>query len=238
MSKSERYLAWYSGLLTLAFAVVVLTGASAARSDKFDQIDVQRINVREPDGTLRFVVSSEARFPGLLMKGKEYPHPRGVAGMIFYNDEGTENGGMVFDGSKDKDGKVRASGHLSFDQYEQDQVLALAQQEEDGKHVAGLTIIDRPGRSLEPLVAEIMRLQALPESERNKGMAKLDPGHVAKRLFIGKNAERASLLDLKDANGKSRLRLQVAANGEATIQFLDVDGKVQRTLTPDSLAAK
>lgn len=238
MSKSERYLAWYSGLLTLVFAAVVLTGASAVRSDKFDQIDVQRINVREADGMLRMVVSGESRFPGLLFNGKEYPHPRGVAGMIFYNDEGTENGGLVFDGSKGKDGKVSASGHLSFDQYEQDQVLALNQHEEDGKRVAGLTVSDRPEQSLEPLVAEMLRVKALPESERNKAMAELDAGHSAKRLFIGKNAERASLLDMKDANGKTRLRLQVAANGEATIQFLDADGKVQRTLAPESVAAK
>lgn len=90
MSKSERYLACYSGLLTLVFAVVVLTGAAQSRVAKFEQIDVQRINVREKDGTLRMVVSGHDTFPGLIVRDKEYPHPRPQAGMLFYNDEGTE----------------------------------------------------------------------------------------------------------------------------------------------------
>jgi hypothetical protein len=46
--------------------------------------------------------------------------------MLFFNDEGTENGGLIFSGPKNKDGKVIDSGgSLTFDQYEQDQIVQI-----------------------------------------------------------------------------------------------------------------
>jgi len=121
---NPRFLAIYSAVVTLAFAIVVLGGFTASRQKQsFDEITVHRINVVEPDGTLRMVISNKTDFPGIIIKGKETPHPgRKTAGMLFFNDEGTENGGLIFGGSKDAAGKVESYGHLSFDQYEQDQV--------------------------------------------------------------------------------------------------------------------
>lgn len=72
---SERLLQIYSGLLTGAVAVALLSGAApASRNGKFDTIDVQRINLVEPDGALRLAISNEARFPGFVIRGKEHPH--------------------------------------------------------------------------------------------------------------------------------------------------------------------
>jgi hypothetical protein len=37
--------------------------------------------------------------PPVIVKGKEHPEfgePRPQAGMLFYNDEGSENGGLIF----------------------------------------------------------------------------------------------------------------------------------------------
>jgi hypothetical protein len=63
---------------------------------------VERINVVEPDGTLRLAISNQTKFPGPIYHGKEYPHPdRKTAGRLFFNDEGSENGGMIFGGAKD-----------------------------------------------------------------------------------------------------------------------------------------
>ena len=54
------------------------------------------------------VISNKADFPGIIIKGKETPHPdRKTAGMLFFNDEGTENGGLIFGGSKDKQRQSR-----------------------------------------------------------------------------------------------------------------------------------
>lgn len=95
LPSGQRLLVIYSGLLTLVFAGTVLTGAtSSTRRASFDEITVHRINLVEPDGTLRMVISDKARFPGAIFHGKEYRHPRSAAGMLFFNDEGTEDGGL------------------------------------------------------------------------------------------------------------------------------------------------
>ena len=236
MSRSEKFLAVYSGLLTAAFAVLVLTGASATRNAKFDEIDVQRINVREADGTLRMVVSSKGQFPGAIFQGREYPHDRDAAGMIFYNDEGTENGGLIFGGRKGADGKPDSGGHLSFDPYDRDQAVALNQIEHDGVVRAGLTINDTGTRSVEALIREMTRIEALPESERAAARAALEKAGgqgSARRLFVGKSRDQVSLVLLSDAKGKPRLRMQVTPEGDARIEFLDADGKVLRALAPE-----
>jgi hypothetical protein len=80
-----------------------------------EELDVQRINLREPDGTLRLVISNKSKAPGIFIKGKEYPHPdRKTAGMIFFNDEGTENGGLIFGGETSPDGIKHSSGQFGL----------------------------------------------------------------------------------------------------------------------------
>ena len=71
----NRLLAVYAGVLPLAVAAFLLSGAAGRRKSSFSSIDVQRINIVEPDGTVRLVLSSQALFPGILFKKKEYPHP-------------------------------------------------------------------------------------------------------------------------------------------------------------------
>lgn len=232
---AQRFLVVYSGVLTLAFGAIVLTGAAETKSAKYDTIDVQRINVREPDGSLRMTITGAKRLPGLIVRGKEYPHSRGQAGILFFNDEGTENGGLVFGGGKDGSGKVVHGGHLSFDQYEQDQVINLEQVEEDGKRYAGLMINDAPSHSIMDDIEEQQKLQAMPEAEREKLMEQREKNgyYLRSRLYLGKTKERDSVLNLKDEKGRSRLRLRVMADGAASIEFLDAAGKVQRTFTPE-----
>lgn len=104
----------YATVLTIAFGGLLLMGArSAPGNAEFDTISVHRINVIEPDGTLRMVISDHARFPGLIVHGKEYAHARPQAGMLFFNDEGTEQGGLVFAGGRDKEAIPVASASRS-----------------------------------------------------------------------------------------------------------------------------
>jgi hypothetical protein len=56
-----KILAIYSAVLTTIVAAFVLSGTVSARTQTFDEIDVRRINVREPNGTLRLVISNRAR---------------------------------------------------------------------------------------------------------------------------------------------------------------------------------
>src|SRR4051812_32304723 len=102
---AKKALIVYAGVTSAALAWFLVTAASPAAPARFGEIDVQRINVREPDGTLRMTISSAARSPGIIVKGREYRHPdRQAAGMLFFNEEGTENGGLIF-GGRDAGGK-------------------------------------------------------------------------------------------------------------------------------------
>lgn len=223
-----------AGLATVLAGVTVTQAISQPKTQVFDTLDVQRINLREKDGRLKLVISNRGQFPGIIWRGKDYPHPsrNNAAGWIFFNDEGTENGGLIFGGGKDANGKVHGFGHLSFDQYENDQVVSLEQSESDGHRAAGVTIMDRPDASMD--VPELMRVMKLPDGpEKTAAMQGLkDKGFGgASRLFFGKEEGTAALV-MKDANSKSRLRVSVSPKGEASIDFLDADGKVVRSVTP------
>jgi hypothetical protein len=139
----ERILVAYCLLSSTALGAVLLMGAARPAST-FDEITVQRINVAEPDGTLRMVISDKARLPGVIVKGREAPKvDRPQAGMLFYNDEGSENGGLVFGGHKDTGGRVvDAGGSLSFDKYGASEVIQLAGVDDAENRFAGLAVGD------------------------------------------------------------------------------------------------
>jgi hypothetical protein len=233
---SQRFLVVYSGILTLVFAAAMLTGfAESHQKQKFSEIDVERINIVEPDGTLRMVISNKAEFPGIIIKGKETPHPdRKTAGMLFFNDEGTENGGLIFGGSKDKQGKVSSYGHLSFDQYEQDQVFAIDSEEESGKRTSELRIIDQPDHPITEDLQEASRIAKLPkdqqQTEWNKYRA--NTPHSEPRIMLGRSDDRSVALRLKDVQGHDRIVIKVQPDGTPSLQFLDEQGKVTSQLPP------
>jgi hypothetical protein len=124
---NPRFLAVYSGLLTIAFFVVVVFGAAALHNRTFGTITAHRINIVEPDGTVRLTISNRADFPGAWNRGKEYPRPdrREAAGMLFMSDEGSEQGGFIWGAGQLPDGSIQNHVHLSFDQYEENQTFAL-----------------------------------------------------------------------------------------------------------------
>jgi len=59
----QTFLIAYSAVLSTLFAVVLLMGAKDHRGRAFDEIQVHRINVVEPDGTLRMVISDRDQMP-------------------------------------------------------------------------------------------------------------------------------------------------------------------------------
>jgi len=85
---NPRFLAIYSGVLTLVFAVVVLGGTAMVRNQTFGIITARRINIVEPDGTVRLTISNRADFPGAWNRKKEYPRPdrTEAAGMLFMSE--------------------------------------------------------------------------------------------------------------------------------------------------------
>jgi hypothetical protein len=140
----QKFLLIYSTLVSTALLCVVLIGADRPRTTDLDELRVHRIDVVEPDGTLRMVLSNKSRLPPVIIKGQERPEmgePRPQAGIIFYNDEGTENGGLIFGGRKNEKGEiVDSGGSLSFDKYGAGQIIQLAGVDDKDTQFAGLRI--------------------------------------------------------------------------------------------------
>lgn len=226
---ANHLLAGYSAILTAAAAFTLLTGAAPGLTAKavFEEIDVQRINVREPDGTLRMTISSRERLPGIIIRGKEYDHSREAAGMIFFNDEGSETGGLIFSG-REMDGRPVSTGSLTFDRYEQDQVVQILETENGERRFAGLLVNDRPEGRLDFAALERLRAAATPE-ERRAALAQSNAGE-AHRVIVGRDQDKSAQVALKDAEGRTRLIMRVEEEGTAAIEFLDAEGRVIRTI--------
>ncbi len=218
MGKELRAWRIYGAVSALAFVVIAVSAFSIARNRHvFGTIDVQRINVVEPNGTLRMVISDQARFPGAIIKGKQYPFVRHTAGMIFYNSEGTENGGLIFGGRKHADGTVSSYGHLSFDRYEQDQTFSLDDEQEKNGQMTRIAFIDRPKWPITHLFKK-------PRSQW-KHFLKTHPGRQP-RLTMERAPDGAVFLALKDKQGRTRLVLKVGSHGNPVIELLGTNGKV------------
>ncbi|HEY0623388.1 hypothetical protein [Sphingomonas sp.] len=226
---SSRAVGAYAAVMTAIAGWSLLSGV-ATPPQRFDTIDVRRINVRENDGTLRMIIAGRDNIGGLIVEDREYPHPnRTEAGMIFFNDEGTENGGLVFDGGL-KNGKPINAGSLTFDRWRQDQTVQLRSYEDGAERSAGLVVNDRPDR---PMAFEQMAaIRAMPDGPARNAAHERAGFGKAERVYLGSRPDRSSELALRDAAGRPRLVLRVEGDGAASIRFLDEAGKVVRTTTP------
>ena len=236
---SRRFLAAYSGVLTIVFAATVLLGARPAASNaSFNRITVHRIDVVEPDGTERLAISNKDAFPGSYLHGKEIARPdrNDAAGLLLLNDQGTEDGGFLWGGKRDAAGKPSSFGHLSFDQYDQDQTLTMGSSlDPDGKRRTSVQLNDvGPWFITAEAYAEFERLKQMPE-----GPARAAASQALERKYAG-NVPRAALarrddasvgLELSDKAGQVRARLTVKPDGQPALEFLDAQGKVQRTIS-------
>lgn len=234
-----RLLKGYALVVTALLGTLSLSAFSkASQKQRFSEIDVERINVVEGDGTLRMVISNRERSIGPIYKGKPFGYPGGTRpGIIFFNDEGTENGGLTFSGRQEADGSYRASSGFSFDQFNQDQVVYLQYSDNSGRRNMGLTIADRADLDIFDLVAERDSIvKAHPEgAARNEALQRwAAPRHgtplFAQRVYVGRDPSKAALVNLSDRNGKPRIRMMVDSLGTPSLEFLDADGRVTTRL--------
>jgi hypothetical protein len=245
---NQRFLYLYSGVLTVSFVVTTFLGFSRGnfalhhvsateqkdwRLADFDQLTVHRINVVEPNGTPRLIISDKAEFDETFYHGQKIARPRNSAGMLFINDEGTEDGGLLFGGYKSKDGTIHSYGHLSFDEYDQDQALSQDMQQEGQERKSAYQINDNDTALLTPEVTSAYRkVHAMAEGpEKKKAMAAVTAKYHAglyARASIERDTDKSAALRLRDPEGRTRILLRVAADGTPTMQFMDATGKVTR----------
>jgi len=233
-----RLLKGYAALSTLLLALLTTAAfRQAAQKTRFTEIDVERINVVEPDGKLRMVISNRPRSIGPVYKGKPFGYPGGTRpGIIFFNDEGTENGGLTFTGRRREDGTYSSSVGMSFDQFNQDETLTLRYTDENGRKATGITIAERDERDIYDLIMARDSINRLSDSvARTAALQQLFAPRngvplAASRVYLGRDRSRSAVLSLSDPSGKPRLRLRVDSLGNASVEFLDASGAVTARL--------
>jgi hypothetical protein len=232
---SPRFLVIYSTVLTLVFAVAGLWAFAAMRDPKFGIITARRINIVEPDGTVRLTISNRADFPGGWIHKKESPRPdrRDAAGMLFMSEEGTEQGGLIWGAGQLPDGTIENHGHLSLDQYEENQIFALDAGQEGKDRFSRITIADQGDYPVEEKRKAEDQIGRLPVDKQDTAWEAFfaTHRHDVKRLVLGRGPDGSVGLNLRDGNGQVRIVLEVQSDGKGVLQFLDESGKVVTEFT-------
>lgn len=236
LEREVKFLKIYAFTATLVFVVFIASAfRQQGKNQKFEEIDVERINIVEKDGKLRMVISNrERQHPGIV-DGKLIPREGGrPPGMIFFNHRGDECGGLIFG---DNGGK----GHfvsLTFDKSRQDQTIGIQHLEsDDGQYFAGLRIWDRPHSSIADFLTEYEAIKEMEDEEAKKAAIKelSDKGEFGtNRIIIGKSRNKAAMIELSDTKGKPRIRISVDPAGNPKMDFLDETGKVIQTFPGES----
>jgi hypothetical protein len=229
LRRQLRFLRLYAAANTVVM-IVLATAAfrQAPPPQKFGEVTVERLNVVDADGTLRLVISNKDRMHPGQMDGKVIDRPRPVAGLLFFNEEGDEVGGLTFTG-REVNGMRQANAGIMFDQYKQDQTIGFSYSEGNGRRSAGFQVWDRSDSRLSDLIEKLNAANKIADrAEREKAIAAVraaaPPG--PRRVFVGKNADKAATVSLADGDGKPRLTLTVEAAGDARIEFLDATGRI------------
>jgi hypothetical protein len=235
--REVRFLRRYAAASMLGFLLLGGAAFQSAQRQRFEEIDVERINVVEPDGRLALVIANQQRMPGVVMDGRERGGRDGINGILFFNSEGDESGGLTHSSVRTPDG-IRAFGHLSMDRFESDQVVALSYQESPGSYGAGLRISDFPlGSSKEWFLAQDS-IDRLPEPERDAARRALRRRFMTEgkweinRVFVGQEQGVAGMR-IHDRAGRTRIRIAVDSLDVPRLEFLDEQGTVVQTL-PES----
>lgn len=235
--RTVRLLVLTNCITSVALGALLVSGYKA-QNGKFAEIDAERINIVGESGKPVLVLSNRARIPGPSMNGKTYSRSVSdgreyLSGMIFFNDEGDEVGGLIFNGFKKKDG-YSSVGHLSFDQYKQNQVVALQYIDGGKSRRAGLNVWDRPTDvSLDKQLDLIQKMRDAKPEDREKFAADLKASNErgesgVQRLFVG-SQDKAAQVQLRDTKGRVRIRMIVDEKDDPRLEFLSAAGKVVKT---------
>ena len=234
LEKEVRFLKAYAVAATACFALLFLTAfQTAQQKQRFTEIDVERINVVQPDGKLALVIANPQRMPGGILKGKELPQKREAGGIIFFNKEGTESGGLIHGGEEKAQG-YEAGAIFTFDQFNNDQILYMKYQDDGKSRNAGFHVMDRPVRP--NLFDYVQMMQATGEEKarfEKQAQEARDRGEgPAERVFLG-SVNRNAVLTLNDTQGRRRIRLYVDKDNVARMEFRNEKDEVIYSLPPE-----
>jgi hypothetical protein len=204
---------------------------------RFEEIDVERINIVESDGRLRMVLSNQARQHPGIVNGKiiprENPRPPGI---LFFNHLGDEMGGLIFGAN----GEIGHFGSLTFDKVRNDQTIGFRHLEGDnGRYSTGIEMWQQPDLPADVVAAKYAAASSITdEKARRAAIESLRQNNelTTNRLFLGKARDNSLLLQMADIKGRTRITVQVAPDGTPKLEFLGEDGELLYSLPPASAA--
>jgi len=223
----------------LSWLILLFLTISHFQKNKENKVlTVERINIVNEDGTTVIAISNKQRIAAPRMNGKEYPvnmiEREHFAGMIFFNEKGDEMGSIIFNSNELPDGRKFGSGHLSFDRYNDNQVINLEYKENiHGLVKSGMVIYDRKGNgsfgeNLD-LIYEYKYDSISNERKKeiiNEINALKKTGELGfERLFLGSENEIPQLT-MKDKLGRERVKLFIDSTNIAKLLFFDQNGKL------------
>jgi len=236
LEKEVRFLKIYAVFMTLGCAVFFLTAFTIQdKKQKFNEIDVERINIVEKDGKLRMVISNEARQHPGIVNGKTIERQGSrPPGMIFFNHLGDEMGGLVF-GDNGGNGHF---GSITWDKVRNDQTMGFRYLESDnGTYQSGLEMWQQPNIPADVMLAKLDAANKITDEAKRKAaiQALVDNNELTtNRLFLGKRRDNSLMLLMSDIKGRPRIRMQVTPEGAPKLEFLDEAGKVIYALPEDN----
>jgi len=234
IEKKVNFLIIYAVVSTLLLSLFVFSSfRKGSEQERIDELTVKRINIIGEDGLVRMVLSNKERQHPGRMNGKELPKRERESGIIFFNEEGDECGGLIHGGKKEKNGKISSGMSFTMDQYHEDQVIQIFNEEsyENGNAdiERGIKINEYPvgsnlGDRIEKFEAiEKIKDTSLRREELNK-LIKQTP--IKRRLLMGKINDNTGLF-LSDKNGKRKLMIYVNENGEPKIETVNEKGEIK-----------
>ncbi len=175
-----------------------------------DRITAQRIDIVDENGVIRMTLSG--RTPAPIIDGIQYRRAFNVAGLVLYDDKGSERGGF---------GTADVAGGMA--------VLAL-------DHPA----MDAIGWRVSPDGEVAFSINQAPPLLREPALGnRLVPGvKTSTRIRMVVGADGTPAIALSDKADRTRLRLTVTEEGYGAIEFLDAEGRVIHTMAPEGETAR
>ena len=238
MNKELVFLRTFAVAIVIGIVFIVILVMKASGNRKFDEIDVERINIVEKDGTVKMIITNIERFPtsGDAVNGHETHGSRGqFPGILFFNDDGLECGGLIYRGAKTDNGH-EAGMSFTYDQYDGDQVMQLItiDNKTDGKRTVSSRLIFNDRAEDESMVNMVEALKELDElshtnqqayEERLKEYLQQGFFKSTPRIILGKQRQNDGLF-LYDDRGTPRAMFYVDKENNAKLDFLDDEGNI------------
>ena len=231
LRREIRFLRCYAlGVTVLGGALFLVGAVHSARPTEFDRIVAHRIDIVDREGKLAMVLTDHDDFPDPIQNGKTGHRTSGSDenGIVFYNQDGNEQGALIWDGRRGPHG-ASSNTTLSYDTADSDQLLQLDNGTDQGKHFAGLYAWDR---SVEALGLVQRMRQELGHARTRAERAAIRHKYWQlgafgfSRFFAGYDVDDTSQVALADGRGRTRVKLYVTKDGHAQLQFLDEQGRI------------